>query len=202
RWPISITSIFISGIRNGVERSGRPTPMPLFRFGFGSTGMNGPSGSWRKPAPVMRRWITVSAPARTPAGLQKICDRLGPAAVQSFFWRWLLRLPCPFTRAELRAGYGYELAFRQFEVSETCVFDRPQAGRMWFEGVIRDHLDVGRPDQIALIFHRQVNRRTPGTFRTRVWTRGVDPPRCCNDKSSRIKPYFKEGRALRTAPRP
>jgi hypothetical protein len=87
-----------------------------------------------------------------PARLQKICDRLGPAAVQGFFWRWLLRLPCPFTRADLRSGYGYELAFRQFEVSETCVFDRPQAGRMWFEGVIRDHLDVGRPDQIALIF--------------------------------------------------
>src|SRR6516164_4179649 len=45
-----------------------------------------------------------------PEQLQKICDRLGPAAVQSFFWRWLLRLPCPFTRADLRAGYGYELA--------------------------------------------------------------------------------------------
>ena len=41
-----------------------------------------------------------------PARLQKICDRLGPAAVQSFFWRWLLRLPCPFLRADLRAGYG------------------------------------------------------------------------------------------------
>jgi hypothetical protein len=39
---------------------------------------------------------------------------------------------------------------------------------MWFEGVIRDHLDVGRPDQIALIFHRRVNCRTPGRFRTRV----------------------------------
>jgi hypothetical protein len=32
------------------------------------------------------------------------------------------------------------VAFRQFEVSDTCVFDRPEAGRMWFEGVIRDHL--------------------------------------------------------------
>jgi len=25
------------------------------------------------------------------------------------------------------------------------VFERPQAGRMWFEGVIRDHLDIGGP---------------------------------------------------------
>src|ERR1700736_1590439 len=112
------------------------------------------------------------------AALQKICDRLGPAAVQSFFGKWLRRLPSPFTEADLRAGYGYQMAFRQFEVSDTCVFDRPQAGRMWFEGVIRDHLDVGRPDQIALIFHRRVSCRTPGRFRTRVINRGVDPTLC------------------------
>jgi hypothetical protein len=132
------------------------------------------------------------------AVLQKICDRLGPAAVKGFFWRWVFRLPSPFTAADFRAGYVYALAFRQFEISETCVFDRPQAGRMWFEGVIRDHLDIGRPDQIALIFGRPVSRRTPGVFRTRVLTRGVDPALHCYYKSSRLKQYFKEGWALRT----
>ena len=101
-------------------------------------------------------------------------------------------------RADFRAGYVYDLAFRQFEVSETCVFDRPQACQMWFEGVIRDHLDIGRPDQIALIFRRRVSRRTPGVFRTRVLTRGVDPALHCYYKSSRLKQYLKEGMALRT----
>jgi hypothetical protein len=133
-----------------------------------------------------------------PAALQKICDRLGPGAVKNFFWRWLHRLPSPFTAADWKAGYVYELAFRQFEISETCVFDRPQAGRMWFEGVIRDHLDIGRPDQVMLIFDRRINRCTPGPFRTRVLTEGVNPTLCCYYKSSRIKQYFKEGRALRT----
>src|SRR5438477_3513418 len=57
---------------------------------------------------------------------------------------------------------------------------------------------MGRPDEIALIFHRRVSCRTPGRFRTRVVTRGVDPTLCCYYKSSRIKQYFKEGRALRT----
>ena len=109
------------------------------------------------------------------AGLQKICDGLGPAAVQSFFARWSRRLPSVFTEADRRAGYGYEMAFRRFEISDPWVFDRPQAGRMWFEGVIRDHLDVSRPDQIALIFHRRVNARTPGRFRTRFINPGVDP---------------------------
>jgi len=135
---------------------------------------------------------------QNPTSLQKICDRLGPGAVRSFFWRWLHRLPSPFTEEDMRAGYIYEMAFRQFEVSDTCVFDRPQAGRMWFEGVIRDHLDVGRPQDIALIFDRHINSRTPGVFRTHVVTRGVDPRLCCYYKSARLKQYFKEGRALRT----
>ena len=69
---------------------------------------------------------------------------------------------------------------------------------MWFESVIRDHLDVGRPHQVTLIFDRKVSRRTPGTFRTRVLQKGVDPILTCYYKSSRIKQYFKEGRALRT----
>jgi hypothetical protein len=50
--------------------------------------------------------------------------------VTSFFWRWQVRPPSPFTRADLRAGYVYELAFRQCEVSDTWVFDRPAAGRL------------------------------------------------------------------------
>jgi hypothetical protein len=96
----------------------------------------------------------------------------------------------------------YDLAFRQFEVSDTRVFDRPAAGRAFFEGLIRDHLDLGRPDQVSLVFDRTVRlagpRPTPGTFRTRVITRGVDPEIICYYRSSRLKQYFKEHRALRT----
>jgi hypothetical protein len=137
-----------------------------------------------------------------PTLLQRLCDRLGPGAVTGFFWRWQARLPSPFTREDLRAGYVYELAFRQFEVSDTRVFDRPAAGRAFFEGLIRDHLDLGRPDQVSLVFGRKVvlagPHPTPGTFRTKVLTKGVDPQITCYYKSSRLKQYFKEHRALRT----
>jgi len=132
-----------------------------------------------------------------PETLQRRCDELGAEDVQDFFQRWSSRLPSPFAKSDLQAGYSYELAFRQFEVSETSIFDRPQAGRAWFEGVIRDHLDIGRPDQVALIFQRGVTRRTPGHFRTRIITKGVDPILTCYYKSSRLKQYFKEGRGLR-----
>lgn len=137
-----------------------------------------------------------------PALLQRLCDRLGSGAVAGFFWRWFHRLPSPFTPADLRAGYAYELAFRQFEVSDTRVFTRPAAGRAFFEGLIRDHLDLGRPDQVSLVFSRAIRlagpRPTPGTFRTKVITDGVDPQIVCYYKSSRLKQYFKEHRALRT----
>jgi hypothetical protein len=51
---------------------------------------------------------------------------------------------------------------------------------------------------VSLIFDRHISSRTPGTFRTAVVTRGVDPQISCYYKSSRIKQYFKEHRALRT----
>ena len=133
-----------------------------------------------------------------PAALQRVCDRLGPGAVKAFFWRWQRRLPSVFTRDDLRTGYVYDLAFRQLEVCDTRVFDRPQAGRAFFEGLIRDHLDLGRPDQVALLFDRRVSRVTPGVFRTKVITRGVDPQLCTYYRSARLKQYFKQGRALRT----
>jgi hypothetical protein len=125
-----------------------------------------------------------------PALLQRLCDPLGPGAVTAFFWRWFPRLPQVLATADLRAGYVYDLAFRQFEVADTRVFDRPAAGRAFFEGVIRDHLDVGRPDSVSLTFSRRVNARTPGAFRTKAVTEGVDPQVTCYYKSSRIKQHL------------
>jgi hypothetical protein len=86
----------------------------------------------------------------------------------------------------------------QLECSLTQVLDRPLAGRIFFEEVIRENLGIGRPDQVQLIFHRRVTKRTPGRFRTRVITEGVTPSLPIDYKSSRIEQYHKEGRALRT----
>ena len=133
-----------------------------------------------------------------PAALHRICARLGPGPVQNFFWRWFYRLPSPFTAADLRAGYTYDLAVRQIEVADTRVFDRPQSGRAFFEGLIRDHLDIGRPQHVVLLFKRERVPRKLGSFSTKVLTKGVDPQVSCSYKSSRIKQYLKEGRALRT----
>ena len=133
-----------------------------------------------------------------PVRLQAICDGLSAARIEALARKWLARLPNPFTAADRAAGYRYELSVLQAEVSLTQVFDRPLTGRIFFEEVIRENLDLGRPDQISLIFNRRINRRTPGPFRTRVITQGVTPHLYVDYRSSRIKQYHKEGRALRT----
>ena len=107
-------------------------------------------------------------------------------------------LPHPLTPEDRRAGYRYHLSILLFEVSLTQVFDHPLSGRQFFQEAMRDHLDLGRPDGVQLIFGRRVTRRTPGPFRTRVLTTGVDPSLHLDYKRSRIKQCYKQDRALRT----
>jgi hypothetical protein len=136
-----------------------------------------------------------------PARLQAICDQLGPADVQAFFDRWTGRLPSPLTAADRAAGYTHRLALQQVEVSFTHVFARPVQGRHFFEAVIRENLDLGRPDRVGLLFPHRITRTTPPPawgYRTRVITDGVEPSLHIEYKSSHVKQYFKEQRALRT----
>jgi hypothetical protein len=133
-----------------------------------------------------------------PKRLQQLCDGLSGAKIDALLRKWLARLPHPFTDQDRKAGYRYDLSILQAEFSLTQVLDRPLTGRIFFEEVIRENLDLGRPDQVQLIFGRRVTTQTPGRFRTRVLTEGVTPSLHIDYKRSRIKQYHKEGRALRT----
>ncbi len=133
-----------------------------------------------------------------PDRLKAISEGLSAEKIDGLLRKWLRRLPHPFTPADRKAGYRYEISILQAEFSLTQVLDRPVSGRIFFEEVIRENLDIGRPDQVQLIFERRVNRRTPGRFRTRVITEGVTPSLHVDYKHTRIKQYHKEGRALRT----
>ena len=133
-----------------------------------------------------------------PQTLQKICDQFSPAHIQMFFYKWISLLPYPLTEQDRQCGYIHRLSVWQVEVSLTQVFDRPLRGRQFFEEVIRDNLDQGRPDRIQLLFERKVTKSTPGSFRTRVIQKGVHPSLHINYKKSHVKQYFKENRALRT----
>jgi hypothetical protein len=134
--------------------------------------------------------------------VQRICDSLGPEHIDALLRKWLRILPNPFTDDDEASGYRYELSVLQAEFSLTQMLDRPVSGRIFFEQVLHDNLDIGRPDQVSLVFDRRIRRKgrhpTPSRFRTRVITTGVVPSLHIDYKNAKIKQYHKEGRALRT----
>ena len=135
-----------------------------------------------------------------PGRLQAICAQLGPEQIDALLRKWLARLPHPFTPEDRAGGYRYDISILQAEFSLTQMLDRPVSGRVFFEEVIRENLDLGRPDSVGLVFdrRRRISRRTTGVFRTRVLTAGVTPSLHVDYKHTKIKQYHKEGRALRT----
>jgi len=133
-----------------------------------------------------------------PQRLQRICDGLSAEKIDALLRKWLRLLPHPFTAADREAGYRYDISILQAEFSLTQVLDRPVHGRMFFEQVIRENLDLGRPEQVQLIFNRRVTKKTPGRFRTQIVTPDVTPSLNVFYKNAHIKQYHKENRALRT----
>lgn len=133
-----------------------------------------------------------------PKALQRICDAMSDYKIDRLLRKWFQRLPHPFTVADRQAGYRYDVSILQSEFALTQVFDRPLSGRLFFEQVIRDNLDLGRPNKMQLIFGRRINRRTNTRYRTRLITEHVVPSLWIDFKSSSLKQYFKCGIALRT----
>jgi hypothetical protein len=135
-------------------------------------------------------------------GVQAICDGLDEDEITALAARLLAILPHPFTTEDTDAGYRYELSVLQAEFSLTQTLDSAVSGRIFFDQLIRDNLDLGRPDRVSLIFGRKIIRKgrrpTPGRFRTRVITDGVTPSLHVDYKNSKIKQYHKLGKALRT----
>ena len=139
--------------------------------------------------------------ATDPAAAHRTCARLGCGHVRDLLRRMMAVMPDPLTTEDRRAGFDWRFSIAQLEVSDTAVFDAPRRARAWFEAAIGDHLDLGRPERVSLVVDRTVVNRgrfkTPGRFATEVITRDVAPQLQIHYKSSKVKAYLKEGRALR-----
>jgi len=134
---------------------------------------------------------------------QRLCDGLSDTKIDAFFRKWLARLPHPYSAQDRRAGYRYDLSVLQAEFSLTQVWDRPVHGRCFFEEVIRENIDWGRPEQVQLIFARKMQKKTAtdGRCRTRIVTEGVVPSLHVYYKNTHLKQYHKrqpQGAGLRT----
>jgi hypothetical protein len=144
------------------------------------------------------------ASCEDPAALQQICDRFGPGTVRVWFERWMSRLPLPLTAADRDAGFWWELSMRQVETSRTLIFDGDVHARAFFEALLCENMDLGRPENVELLFRRGERSGRPsdpppgGGFKTKI-------DRYCDlvtlnvfYKNSRLKQYLKDGIALRT----
>ena len=111
-----------------------------------------------------------------PAGLQRVCDTLGPGTIAGFCERWWARLPLPLTDADRAGGYWWDIAMRQVEVSRTIVFDQPRHARGFFEALCTDNLDIGRPEQMQIVFGRRVRIPPPAGTAPGCCARGTRSP--------------------------
>jgi hypothetical protein len=132
-----------------------------------------------------------------PERLQAICDSFAPGHVQAFFDRWMACIPTPLSAADRAGGYWWQLSVRQAEISRTLIFDDPRRARSFFEALVADNIAIGRPEQVSIVFARQLRKTSKGPFATRVFTSGTDVRIDFRYKHCRIKQYLKDGRALR-----
>lgn len=133
-----------------------------------------------------------------PSALQQAAVRFDARLVEQIARRWLGWVPDPLTPAERAAGYPTHLSIYQAEFSENVIFHRTQVLNRVYEELLRDHLHLGRPDMLKVIFDRQIRKNTPSTFQTRLLRQGVVSCLKVFYKKSFLKQYNKGGRVLRT----
>src|SRR6202007_163923 len=100
-----------------------------------------------------------------PKRLQAICDGLSASKIDALLRKWLRLLPHPFTGADRKAGYRYDISILQAAFSTTPGLCTPGARRLFFAQVIGENLDLGRPEEVQLIFNRRIRRHTNARFR-------------------------------------
>lgn len=133
-----------------------------------------------------------------PAVLADIAQQFDARLVEQIARRWLGWVPDPLTAAERAADYPWRLSIYQAEFSDNVIFQRTEVLNRVYEDLLRDHLHLGRPDMVKVLFGRRIHRNTPGTFKTRLLRQGVVSCLKVFYKKSVLKQYNKGGRALRT----
>ena len=179
-----------------------PTFIKICTYGpwFARVWLNGHEWAKRQAAKAGIRFTALSngfASCDQPERLQAICDTFGPEHVQAFFDRWITQIPTPLTLEDRAAGYWWELSMRQVETSRTLVLDDPRRARSFFEGLVQDNIGIGRPEEVSMVFARQLRRPTQHRYQTRIFTTGTEIRIDFRYKHSRVKQYLKDGRALR-----
>ncbi len=84
---------------------------------------------------------------------------MGPGHIEALLRKWLSILLHPSTEEDIAGRHTYEVSILQAEFSSTQILDKPVSGRIFFDQVITGNLDIGRPDQVSLVFGRKIIRK-------------------------------------------
>lgn len=137
-----------------------------------------------------------------PKAAQRIADSITARKIETLIGKWLSIVPNPHDELALRRGgrfLKYSISVLQAEIALTQVWKRAKDGLQFFEQVIRENIDLGRPEKVGVIFGRKITKKTvkEHRFMSRVFTHGVIPVFNVFYKSNKLKQYYKEAKALR-----
>jgi len=105
---------------------------------------------------------------------------------------------CPPSRPRIAAPDTLRSVRSPGRVLPDPVWERASTARL-FEEVIRENIDLGRPEQVQLIFDARCKERLPPTADAgRALSPRGDPLLARLLQEHALKQYHKEGRALRT----
>jgi DNA-binding PadR family transcriptional regulator len=133
-----------------------------------------------------------------PKKAQRIANALSALKIHNMLKRWLEVIPTPMDRFPRSMGIKYHFTILQIEYALTQVWKTAQNGRQFFEQVIRENIDLGRPEKVGLIFKKRITKRTKQKrFMSRIMQYGTIPVFHIYYKCNKLKQYFKEAVALR-----
>jgi hypothetical protein len=158
--PSSTTTASTRATATSARPSSRRWPTRPTRSGATSPATSGPSARRSGGESASRRSTTASLHRRRRGAGRDHRQSLGRGdralgAPLAGAPSLALQRPRPPPRLPLRARRS------PAQLSDTRVFDRPRAGRRWFEQTLRDRLALGRADRVAVVSGRRALPNTP-----------------------------------------
>lgn len=137
-----------------------------------------------------------------PKAAQRIADGITAKKLDKLIRKWIRNVPNPLDFMPKRRGnltLRYEISMLQTEIACTQLWKRAADGLQFFEQVIRENIDLGRPEKVGVIFGKQIRKATRKAhrFMSRVFTYGAIPVFHVYFKKNKLKQYYKEAKALR-----
>ena len=114
----------------------------------------------------------------------------------------MARIPLPLDRTPPGRRVWWELSMRQIETSRTLVFDQDCHARAFYEALLCENMDLGRPENVELL-SAAVSGEASRPSRRRAWVpTTIDRHSHMVTvnvfyKNSRVEQYLKDGVALR-----